>query len=582
MVSVTNISIKNFRSIESSEIALGKINALVGVNSSGKSAILKALNSFFNLEYERDNFINGTHSYNSRKKPVIELTFENLNVSWSSQTVTKVRLTYTGQKFTYRYFQNSSNRFNTISVTQFNEILDEIRFVFIPTQRDHTVANSGISGLLHEAVKVWLDQRNIKRDNWSRQISLAGESFINSILSGLQNNLTETVLLPSNEKYKIGFSDEIDYRILLPKLELKVEEGGVENSLSETGSGSQSMAVLALYSFMAEANQRSYILGFEEPEQNLHPQAQQQLANSLKAMDLQVLFTTHSPVILDTLKHGNIVLCKKNPDAQRGFKTETHQIRDQFFENNNINIEAYKKFHRRRNSDFFFSRYLIVTESHNDAEVIDELLRLNNIDVQKSGGKILSADGKDNFRFMYPLTSELSIPSLYIADKDFFLEQKKETITQTNNTTGSSITKEVKKQDAKGLPVYSPRLQNDSFVQSLFETEDIKTTVADKLHKNHTAALDHLESIRFLSMRYALEHELLTTNKGLDRAYDVLNISDAQNRNLKYILDKKTSVIKRSSVLIDILNGVDSNSYSRTFSRIIKVCKEIESETNIA
>lgn len=582
MLSVSNISIKNFRSIESAEISLDKINALVGINSSGKSAVLKALNSFFNLDSERSNFINGTHSYNSRKQSVIEVTFKNLHVSWSNQTATKVRLTYTGRSFTYRYFDISSNKFVNITQSNFNEIFEKISFVFIPTRRDHTVANQGIEGLLHEAMMLWLDQKNIKRDNWSKRISSAGTDFISSALSGFQDKLTETVLLPSNEKYKIGFSDDIDYKILLPKLEIKVEEGGVENSLSETGSGSQSMAVLALYSFMAEANEKSYILGFEEPEQNLHPQAQQQLANSLKSLDLQVLFTTHSPAIIDTLEHQNIVLCKKIPDLQRGFKTQTHQIQDLFFQENGINIDSYKKFHRRRNSDFFFSRYLIIVESPNDAELIDELLRINRIDVQKSGGKILSADSKENFRFMHPLTNELSIPTLYIADKDFFLKQRKEQITEINNTTHSEITKEIKKHDRNGFPIYLPELQNNSFVQSLFQSENERNTICTKLFRNHTAALDSLEPIRFLSMKYALEHELLSTTMGLNAAIDVLNIREQHQQNSQYILENKSSVIKRSSTLIDILQRLDSKNYPRTFSRIIKICKDIEIETNIS
>lgn len=46
MVSVSNLSIKNFRSIEHCDIEIHNSNALVGINSSRKSAVLKALNCF--------------------------------------------------------------------------------------------------------------------------------------------------------------------------------------------------------------------------------------------------------------------------------------------------------------------------------------------------------------------------------------------------------------------------------------------------------------------------------------------------------------------------------------------------------
>lgn len=430
-------------------------------------------------------------------------------------------------------------------------------------------------------VKLWLDQKNIKRDNWSSRISSAGNDFIGSALSGLENKLTEIALLPSSEKYKIRFSDRIDYIILLPKLELHFEEGGVVNSLSETGSGSQSMAVLALYSFMADSSQRPYILGFEEPEQNLHPQAQQQLANSLKAMDLQVVFTTHSPAIIDTLDHQDIILCKKVPDSQRGFKTNVHQINNNFFTRNDIRVEGYTKFHKRRNSDFFFSRYLIIVESPNDTETIDGLLNLNGINIKKSGGKILSADSKDNFHFIYPLTSELGIPSLYIADKDFFLKQKKESITQINNKTGEEIVKDVSKKARNGFPVYIPELQNNKLIHRLFRSQDEKDKIINKLLYNHTEALDILEGKKFLSMKYAFKHELLGSTRARAEAFRILNIQRPQEKTTKFLLEQRSSVIKRSDILIKILRGIDSRKYPRTFSRIIKMCRQLENDTNI-
>lgn len=582
MVSISKISIKNFRSIESSEINIDNVNALVGVNSSGKSAILKALNCFFNLEAEVENFTNGTHNYSSRKNTIIEIEFNDLSTSWTTQQITKVRLTYTGKNFRFKYFDEGIRKYKNLSHNNFNEIFQKIKFVFIPTHRDHTVANQGINGLLHDCVKLWIDQKNIKRDNWSSRISSAGNNFIDSALSGLEDKLTEIALLPSNERYKIGFSERIDYNILLPKLELRVLESQVDNSLSETGSGSQSMAVLSLYSFIAEASQKSYILGFEEPEQNLHPQAQQQLANSLKSMGLQVIFTTHSPVIIDTLQHTEITLCKKVPDRQRGFKTETHQIFRDFFHENNINRESYEKFHRRRNSDFFFSRYLILVESPNDAEVIDALLRLNGVDVHQAGGKIISADGKENFRFMHPLTTELEIPSLYIADKGFFLKQRKETIIQRNEMTGEETTKQVKKIDKNGFPVYLSELQNDSFVHSLFDSQEEKSTAIYVLTHAHTGALNLLENKKFISMKYALEHELLGSEKCLTEAFRVLNIQNPLQKNSKFLLEERSSVIKRADTLIKILNNIEPKNYPRTFSRIIKICKELESETAIS
>lgn len=579
MVKISHISITHFRSIESANVNIGNINSLVGVNSSGKSAILKAFNCFFNLDKEENNFKIGTHNYNTRKKPTIEINFVELSTSWTTQDSTRVKLTYTGSGFRHSYYDDTDRKYKPLSRSNFNEIFDHIKFIFIPTHRDHTVANQGIDGLLHEAVISWLDQK--KRDNWSKSLSREGDKFLESALSGLQDKLTTIALLPSSEKYIIGFNKSIDYSILLPHLELKVEESGVTNLLSETGSGSQSIAVLALYSFIAESSNISYILGFEEPEQNLHPQAQQQLATSLKSMNLQVIFTTHSPVIVDTLDHREIILCKKIPDNSRGFKTNIHQIDQNFFNTNRINEKSYIRFHRRRNSDFFFSKYLLVVESPNDAETLEALLEINGLNPNQNGGKIISADSKENFRFMYPLTKELGIPALYISDKDFFLKEKKVPITERNNLTGEEITKEVNMKDQKGFPVYKDELQSNSLVHSLFRTQEEKEYAVECLINNHTRALDLLEGKKFLSMKYAFEHELLGSGKGLELAFRVLNIQNPSERKVRFILENRSNVIKKSETLIKILRNMDPKNYPRTLSRIIKICKELERETNV-
>lgn len=72
---ISKIELKKFRSIERCSIELNDLNAIVGQNNSGKSAIIRALNCFFNFKDEEINFIQGKHHYNSSSTPVITLTF---------------------------------------------------------------------------------------------------------------------------------------------------------------------------------------------------------------------------------------------------------------------------------------------------------------------------------------------------------------------------------------------------------------------------------------------------------------------------------------------------------------------------
>ena len=71
-------SIKNFRSIHECVIDHEKVTALVGKNNSGKSAVLRALNAFFNYEDEKYYFITDVHQYSSARLSRIELTFKDV------------------------------------------------------------------------------------------------------------------------------------------------------------------------------------------------------------------------------------------------------------------------------------------------------------------------------------------------------------------------------------------------------------------------------------------------------------------------------------------------------------------------
>ena len=70
-VSITNIYIKNFRSIGEADIDAKQMNIFVGLNDAGKSNVLKALDWFFNKshdqEYNNSTFKENYSFYNDRK-----------------------------------------------------------------------------------------------------------------------------------------------------------------------------------------------------------------------------------------------------------------------------------------------------------------------------------------------------------------------------------------------------------------------------------------------------------------------------------------------------------------------------------
>lgn len=76
---ISEISIRNFRSIASANIKANWIATLVGANDAGKSNVLRALNLFFNRETNPEEDFEFMRDYNqfalarARKAPQIEI-----------------------------------------------------------------------------------------------------------------------------------------------------------------------------------------------------------------------------------------------------------------------------------------------------------------------------------------------------------------------------------------------------------------------------------------------------------------------------------------------------------------------------
>lgn len=187
---------------------------------------------------------------------------------------------------------------------------------------------------------------------------------------GLSKHLRTLTHLNGSFVFELDYSATPDYSLLIQDLVLRVKDGSTTVEISDCGSGTQSLAAIGLYSYLADSLGGTYILGIEEPEQNLHPQAQRSMLAALKKLPLQVLFTTHSTVMLDSLEHEEVALCRRVSSTTRGFEITVTQLSQSFWGCRGIDRTKYYSFHRRRNSEFFFADFAILTESPIDAELV--------------------------------------------------------------------------------------------------------------------------------------------------------------------------------------------------------------------
>lgn len=567
-------NIKNFRSIQSCVINHNKVSALVGKNNSGKSAVLRALNAFFNYKDEEYYFITEAHQYSSSSLSRIELTFINvpdkdLYHKMLNGNELIIRMTYSRRtkKRTLHYKKNSE--YNTLSDSFIERLSQDITYVLIPIDRDNSEVVWNENSLLKMLLEEYLQKSTAKRDNLTPKVKQAAKELERAGLHKIQDAIEKNYSLNKNFKFIFSFDSEIDYTLLLNDITIEIEEKGLRHNITESGSGIKSLTIIAMYRYLAELRHTNIMLGIEEPEINLHPQAQREFVNSLKensnGIESQIIFTTHSSVIVDQLEHEEIVLFRKTEDKTRGFKTVINQIPKDFFVKNDLIELKYYQFYGYKNSEFFFANFVIIVESKNDAEMVKFLMRKENVDLDSLGISIIDLGGVKNLGYPLYLLNYLSIPKLIIVDKDFFLPYLNDELKLSRNN--------------NGFPKYRYEYKREhlKIIKSLIPNKIKREKLLELFKKNHSEAMNLLEEFNIISMNFCLEMDLIGSMSATKEFYNVLNIQLGENDsiNQKKLLVERNKAIKKIENLLGVINNLQHKNLPNSYKRIKKVIGDI-------
>lgn len=552
---ISRVQIKKFRSIKEYDIETDQLCAIVGQNGAGKSTILRALNAFFNLHEELADFDSGSHAYARASSSEIIVWFKDIPSRLKDYAPEDdcigIRLRYKRQS---SWAVWNGDEWGAADEEILDEVHRSITYTYVPLDRSHQQAEWYEGGLL-DAVVTEEITRYVQRDHVSGKIGEAARHLRGRSLDPLASNLRDFTPLRSDFRFSFEYTENPGYRLLLNNLTISIEENGKTIPLKDTGSGTQSLTVFALYSYLSGINGKSYIVGFEEPEQNLHPQAQVNLIGELKDSGLQVLFTTHSPMILDELDHEDVVLCRKIPSRTRAVETTVRQISSNFFSDHGLDREKYYKFHRRENSEFFFSDFVALFESLIDAAVVDRIMEDSNISLRHNGVKLMSVGGKTSLPYMFFLLRELNIDSIAVVDKDYFFKFINGAREQSLNT--------------RGYPVYDQKWHLDGILKE----EDIEPSdrqiLERELLKDHTHAISILEKYHVYCFRTDMECDLVGSRKirealAVQLGIDLKSVADLETE----LLRNYKNAIKKQENLLPAISGIGAKSLPRTFQAL--------------
>jgi putative ATP-dependent endonuclease of OLD family len=567
---IKDIHISKFRSVENGKFHFNQITGIVGQNNSGKSALMRALNSFFNPDVEIHNFINGTNLYSpTRAIPRITIDFEsvpnkNIYNTFSHNGEMCIKQEFNKSRNKLEYSVKNNGTFQIANEDFVKELFKDVQFILIPTERGAKYKGQDEITILKRLLDSFFLNHTAKRDTLSPKVKDAFKYFKKNALSKVSKGIEDMYLAKKGFRLEIDSRFPLNYELFINDLAIKIVEEGQNFKLEECGSGIQSLVAISIYRYLAKLNHTNFIIGIEEPEINLHPQAQKELIFALldetNNSDLQLIFTTHSTVLIDELDHTKIVLVRKEKDDKRSFKTTIHQLNSQFWINYNLQTLQYDKFHKFRNSEFFFANHVIVTESPTDSEVFRNLLKLKNIVIERHGISVLELSGINSLKYAFYLLRDLKIPKTMIIDKDFFFDYQ-------NGSKANS-------RYANGFFNYKNTFKNEILITEILNNQSKRTQIEGLLTSNHSRALDLTLEFDVLCMKYNMEMDLIASNTAVNLIYQKLNIPQA-DRNTNNLLTNYEGGLKKLELLLYIITNLPHQNLPNSYKRLIKRFKEI-------
>ena len=567
---IHSIRIQKFRSIDDSVVFFQQILALVGANNVGKSHVLRALNAFFNYNEEREFFLNGAHIYSKQSRPHITVTFDQITPEdeisdeylYNNKLVIKFTFRWDRVNPSYEIYKGSEKQ--TIDVETFKQLIYHFKYVYIPIVRDYDAAFSHKDGVAYKLLCQIFQTQTANRNNIQpladKLVSKVEQSVYKSALSKIKQYYPFNV--GQDFRMHAHNADIVDY--VLKNTTLLLLEDSQENGIDNCGSGIQSAVFFAISIALAITDHCNFLVGIEEPELNMHPQAQRKLIEALKEQNnyprSQFILTTHSTVIIDRLGHGAIALCRKNKGEKRDIVTSITQTGRDFLERYKLEEERYYSFFDFKNSDFFFSNYIIITESTNDCKVVQHLFELCGIDVESLGISFIPLDGERNIKYPYSIATELGIPFLCIVDRDVFQPYK-------NDRRDNSL-------NSDGIPQYKDILKNDSHVLELMNDNDKRDLLMTIRKDKYRDGLSILNKYHIISMKYAIEVDLVTCPSYCEEFCNVLRLLP-EDRNRSFLLKNRSKVIKKYTTINEVIDNQGTKNLPTSYRQIIKCTKEM-------
>ncbi len=348
---LTSLRFRRYRSLREEDITFDSLNVLIGPNASGKSTIIDALRLLNEAVRDKD-FAEAVYA----RGGVVHLAWKG---EYASNILLSARFEHDGHRFEWSLsLEKQGHGFST------HERVAEILADAPPQKTELLVSNAGTGWWWSGQTRVQLDQaatgcalsaaaadasfpaRHIadfvrgwgffdpspvflRRATSGRDVSrleayganLAGRLF--AIREASPETFQEIV---EATRSVLGVPEALDFRESEDgRVYFMQREPGLQFPVHQVGASSGTLRMLALMTAIFEGTANT-LVGIEEPENHVHPAAIAAFAEHLKKAreHVQLVVTTHSPLLLDALGDPAAVCLIRRGDAGTEVECEAH------------------------------------------------------------------------------------------------------------------------------------------------------------------------------------------------------------------------------------------------------------------
>ena len=325
---IERIEIHRFRSVGDETIPASDINVYSGVNNSGKSNILRALNLFFNQETSYDSPFDFEKDYNKAftgqaggaREIRITIHFVPQGKGALSSPFSIVRSFRLGEAGFDTEYRSADSKIQQLIEAdngnvkrQFTRFLNSIRYFYIPAVRDKRF----VRHLFLNFEQIVTDKKGEDLEKRLRGLS----DVISTRSEAISKDFEQFLKLPTKAVISSELKDilgsiqvNVDSGLqVLKKAKQKDKKSEITPVFVDLFSSGDGVLMSYLAYFLAhlcrETPNIRYIWGFEEPENSLEYSKVQKLANEFANKfnkNAQIFLTTHSPAFVNMRGQPNV------------------------------------------------------------------------------------------------------------------------------------------------------------------------------------------------------------------------------------------------------------------------------------